>query len=452
MSKQIVIIGAGVVGMTCARRLSADGHDVVMIERDGEKSRELLDRLDIQVVTGNGCALPVLKEARLDSADLLLAVTDSDEVNMIASLIAGASFDVPTKVIRLRHQDYLENLPDLTRIWSGQTHAINPDQVAARRILSLIHVPEAVDVAELLGGRVLVAAFRIARNSPLAGKTLRELPRMFPRYRFLIPVIYRAGRALLPGGESAIEPGDIAYFSSEPEGIINILRMMGRDVDRLPRLVIGGGGNIGRLVARGALEQGHSTTILHRNRQEAEKLAVELPDAFVIHGDILDESMLAEAGIERTNTFIAATNDQETNLLSAVLAKRMGCPRTIPLVDNTTYLAVAEGMGVDAVVSPRLASVSEILRFVRGTHFEEVASLPHEAVEISVIEVDERSPLADRPLRELKLPDGVIFAAVATPDRVFVPGGDDRIPRGSRAVVFVLAEASEKFVSFVEDA
>ena len=451
MSKHIVIVGAGVVGMTCARRLSRDGHDVVMIERDEETAREIMDQLDVQVVTGNGCSLPSLRQANLEGADLLLAVTNLDEVNMITSLIAGSSFHVETKVIRLRNQDHLDNLPELAKTWPGKTYAINPDQIAADRILALIRVPGAVDVAEILDRRIVVAGFRIRKNSPLVGKTLSELPEMFPQHRFLLPVIYRDGKALLPTGQTVIEGGDIAYFSSVPEGIINILQVMGRDVHDQPRLILGGGGEVGRIVAREAIARGHGTTIILPDRQEAEKMAVELPQAFVIHGNILEEGILLEAGVEKANTFIAATRNQETNLLSAVLAKREGCPRAIPLADNPTYLAVAEGMGVDAVVSPRLASVSAILRFVRGTHFHEVASLPHEMVEISVVEIDEGSPFANRPLHSLDLPSGTIFAAVATPERVFVPGGDDVIPPGSKAVVFSLAEAYEILVRLVED-
>ncbi len=450
MRKHIIIVGAGVVGTTCAQRLSQDGHDVVIVERDEETARELHDQLDVQVVSGDGCSLPALREAQIDQADLLLAVTDSDEVNMITALIAGSMFDVDQKVIRLRNRDHLENLPELARSWPGKTTAINPDRVAADRILSLVRIPEAVDVTDLLGGRVVVAGFRIDPNSPLIGKTLAELPQMFPEYKLLIPVIYRDGDALHSTGETRIASGDVAYFASVREGISSMLRALGRPVDITPRLVIGGGGDIGRMVARGAIERGYHTTLIRRSLREAERLAVELEQALVLHGDVLNESLLLEAGIEHATTFIAVTGEQETNLLSAVLAKRQGTPRAIALVDNPTYLSVADSMGINAVVSPRLASVSAILRFVRGAHFEEVASLPQEKVEVSVVELDQDSPLTDRPLHTLGLPRGVIIAAIANGDDVVIPGGADVLRPGSRAVFFTPAKQAEKLAQLLE--
>ncbi len=450
MSKHIVIVGAGVVGTTCAQRLSQDGHDVVVIEREESLAREITDQLDVQVVSGDGCSLPTLKEAQLDQADLLLAVTDSDEVNMITALIAGSMFHVEQKVIRLRNQNHLDNLPELARNWPGKTTAINPDRVAADRILALVHVPEAVDVTELLGGKVVVAGFHIDVGSRLVGKTLAELPEMFPKYKLLAPAIYRDGDAIALSGGTALHADDIIYFASIPEGISNMLRVMGQPVDKTPRVIIGGCGDIGKMFARRAIADGFHTTIIRRNLPEAEKLAVEFEGALVLHGDILRDDILLEAGIERATTFVAATNDEETNLLSAVLAKRQGTDRAIALVDNPAYRAVAKGMGINAVVSPRLASVGAILRFVRGTHFEEVASLPQEKVEVSVVEFDEHSKLTNRPLYKLGLPKGAIVAAIAVGDEVTIPGGNDVIPPGAKVVIFTPTKHAEKVAAILE--
>ncbi len=409
-----------------------------------------MDRLDVQVVTGDGCSLSALQEARLDQADLLLAVTNLDEVNMITALIAGSMFQVQKKVIRLRNPDHIQNLPELAKHWPGETTSINPDAVAAQRILALIRIPDAIDVAELLDGKIVVAGFRIDDDSRLVGKRLAELPEMFPDYRFLIPVIYRNREVVRISGDVTLEPRDIAYFSSIPAGIKHILRAMEQPIDRAPRVIIGGGGDIGKMVAREALLAGFHTTIIRRSRSEAEKIAIEHPDALVLHGDVLDDEILLEAGIEQATTFVAATNDQETNLLSSVIAKRAGTPRAIALVDNPVYVDVAETMGINAVVSPRLASVSAILRFVRGEHFEEVARLPEEKMEISVVELDENSPLVGRAIHTLGLPRGVIIAAVKTEEEVFVPTGMDVLPPGARAVLFTPAAVAEKVAAILE--
>ena len=450
MSKKIVIVGAGIVGMTIASKLSEDGHDVVVIEKDSNVTREIMDELDVHVVCGNGCSLEILREVHLDQADLLLAVTDSDEVNMITALIAGSSFNVDTKIVRLRSSELLESLPELSKNWPGRTEGISPDRVAAERILSLLQVPHAVDVAKLLGGKVVVAGFRITPRNFLIGIPMAELPKKFPGVRFLIAAIYRDGDALLPSGETALQAGDVAYCATEPKRVPQLVTTMGYSLEREHRAIIGGGGHIGRMIAESAIKSGIKTVIVRRNRAEAERLAIELPKATVLHGDVTSREMLIEAGIEDGATFIASTNDEEANLVASAVARQAGAQRVTTLVDNPNYLTLAHAMGVDSVASPRLATVSAVLRHVRGSHVEEVASLPQELVEISVVEVDKGSPLGGLPVGELGLPDGVLIAAVASAERVFVPGGRDTLPFGSRAVLFALAKQAEKLVNFLD--
>jgi len=404
----------------------------------------------VQVVIGNGCSLATLREATLDRADLLLAVTDSDEVNMITALMAGTAFQVPTKVVRLRNQEYLDNVPELARAWPGETHGINPDQVAADRILSLLAVPHAVDVAPFLGGRVVVAGFRIDRSSSLDGRTLAQLQEKIARERFLVAAIDRKGQTLLPHGSTALKAGDVAYFSTLPERLPYIVRLTGHRFERGPGVLVAGAGHVGRKIAAGAVARGLDTRVIVEERGGAESLAMELPGAMVIQGDITSEEILLEAGVEGISTFVAASDDQERNVLCSVLAKRHRAARIIVLVDNPTYIAVAEELGIDAVVSPRLASVGEILRFLRGVHVEEVVSLSQERLEVSVVEIEQGVPLAGRPLRDVGLPPGILVTAVATPDEIIIPSGADTIPGGSRAVIFALSEAADSVLEFLE--
>ncbi len=443
MSRRVLVVGAGMVGTTCAQRLARDGFDVTIIERDEERARQLLDQLDVQVVAGNGSSIPVLREAGLDEDCLLLAVTDSDEVNMITALVAGTAFRVKTQVVRLRSDEYRENIEELGSFWPGKTHGISPDRVAADRVTALLRVPHALDVAELLGGRVVVAGFRIEENSPFAGRTLAELGAEARGERFLVAAIWRMDRVLIPEGSTRLEPRDILYFSCLPGQLPAIVRRLGYTWDPERRVVVGGGGHVGRMVARAALGMGLRVAVIEHDRASAERLALELERALVLHGEVTDEELLLEAGIERASTYVAATGDQERNLLSSVLAKRLGTPRVIPLVDHPAYLAVAEATGIDAVVSPRLATVSALLRFVRGGHVEETASLLHELVEVSVVEIDASSPLAGRTLAEASLPAGVLVTAIARDGDVLVPGGRDRALPGDRVVVFSLAETMD---------
>jgi trk system potassium uptake protein TrkA len=450
VAKRVVIVGAGVVGTTCAGRLSRDGHDVTVIERNEELAREIDERHDVRVVVGNGCALPVLYEAGIESADILLAVTDSDESNMITALTVGSNPDLDarvTKAIRVRGREYVQNLEELSKRLAKPILMINPDEVAARRILSLIEVPASVDVAPLLDGALKIVGFRIRGGSPLQGKTLRELPALFDGRPPLIPVIYRGEDVLLPTGDTDIRPQDLVYFTSLPDQPLPVDRILGYHPPRERKIVIGGGGDIARLVARMA-QHTHSTTIIKRNRAEAEKLAIELPNTVVIRGNTMDDEILREADIDRASVFLAATNEEGTNIISAVLARKLvereQPLRTIALVDHPSYVSVAEKMGVSSVVSPRLASVSAILKFVRGARFEEVASLPQEKVEVGVVEHKEDSRLAGKRIRDVR-PEGVVIAAVKTPEgKVIVPGGDDKIPIGSRVVVFSRSKDVEK--------
>ncbi len=449
MAKRIVIVGAGVVGHTSAQRLSAEGHDVVLIERDEGAAAEILEKLDIQVVVGNGCSLAVLREAELERADLLLAVTNSDEVNMITALIAGSQFRVETKVVRLRSQEYLDNISELAALWHGRTYGISPDRVAAERIAALLGVPHAVDVAELLEHRLQVTGFRVPRGCPIAGRTLADVRRDNPEASFLLAAIYRGDEAFLPRGDTRLCVDDVAYFTVRPSEAQQIARLLGYPEVRADRIVIGGGGHIGRLVARAALERGLRVVLLRRDRAEAERLAVELPRALVLSGDITREEILLEAGVEGA-TFVAVTNSQEVNLLSSVQARQLGAERVITLVDSATYVGLAQAAGIHASVSPRLASVGEILKFVRGLHVEEVQSLPFEKIEVSTVDVDERSPLAGRPLRDLQLPRGVLIAAVLDGDRVIVPDGETVIRSGSKAVLFSTAASAARLARFVD--
>ena len=443
MSRRVLVVGAGMVGTTCAQRLARDGFDVTVIERDEERAREILDQLDVQVVTGNGSSIPVLREAGLDEDCLLLAVTDSDEVNMITALVAGTAFRVRTQVVRLRSDEYRENIAELAGAWPGQTYGISPDRVAADRVSALLRAPHALDVAELLGGRVVVAGFRIEEDSPLAGRTLADLGAEAGGERFLVAAIWRGGKVLIPEGSTRLAPRDLLYVSCLPEQLPRIVHRLGYRWERERRIVVGGGGHVGRLVARAALEMGLRVALVEHDRARAERLALEFDRALVLHGEVTDEEILQEAGIERASTYVAATSDQERNLLSSVLAKRLGTPRVIPLVDHPAYLAVAEATGIDAVVSPRLATVSALLRFVRGGHVEETASLLHELVEVSVVEVGEEAPIAGRTLAEARLPRGVLVTAIARDGSVIVPGGSDRVEPGARLVVFALAETMD---------
>lgn len=444
---RIVVIGAGEVGWHLAARLSAEHHDVVVIERDVDLGERLQGRLDLLVVQGNGASLSTLEEAGVDQADLLLAVTNSDEVNLIACLIA-AQFEVRLKVARVSNPEYYERRGVLAEGKFGADLLINPERECAREIAKLFHRTSASDVAEFAEGRIILLGLPVGKEAPIAGHTLREIGRDHPGRHFLTVAIDREGDTLIPDGSTRIEPGDEIYIVSETSHLGDAYRLLGLERHKIERAMLLGGGRVGLHLA-GMLEaEGIHPTIIERNRDRCVSLAESLGSTLVLHGDATDIDLLRQEGIAETDALAAVTSEDETNLMASLLCKHLGAKKVIALMKRGEYIPLVSRVGIDAAVSPRLSTANRILQYVRGSHLLSMAVMERNRAEAMEFEIVPESRVVDRPVSDLDLPAGAILGSIQRGDDARIVRGDSVIESGDRVVVFALPDATEETAEY----
>lgn len=443
---RVIIIGGGVVGQTIAKKLTSEGQDVVLIETDEQKIHELKESLDVRIIHGSGSSPQVLIEAGIERADMVVAVTNSDEVNMIACLIAETQSRVPKKVARIRNRDYT----NYTKIFDKDHIAldlnINPEKVAAERILRIIEVPGALDVAEFFDGKLKLVGCKLKADSKAAGKTAKEVRGLFNgKKNILITALYRGSETIIPKGDTVLKAGDTVFSVTGTEDATELPKLFGTGHTKGNKIFIIGGGDIGGYIAEKLEEKkGFHIKVIERNKERCEYLAERLNKAIVISGDGTDQHLLKEENISDTDTFIAVTDDEEANVLTSLLAKRLGARRCITLIDKPEYISMVETVGIDVAVSPRLASVGGILQFLRKGKILSVKALMEERVEaIETIAMD-TSDIVGKPLDEIKFPKGALIAAVIQNDEVVLPKGNTVINPGDKVVIFALRKTIPK--------
>lgn len=445
-----IVVGGGLVGSSLAAKLATDGHDVVLIERDLELVRELNERLDVQTLVGNGTTVPVLKMAGIKNCDLLLATTDSDEANMVVALVGSALFNVPRVVARLRDEGHEESFRTIAAEVGGERLLIDPDTAAVERILSLMTVPGAVDVAPFFDGGLQVAGFVVKEDSDFNGLLLSHLRLLFPAVPMLVVAIRRDGRWRVPHGEDEMMAGDLVYFAMDPGETDNVLALLGLQRGSEHKVMIAGATRIGIELARRLEATGTGVTLLDGRRNACEKAASALGATLVIHGSPTDRERLVEEGADRADDFIACTDDHEENVVACLLAKRLGAAHTFALVDNPALAGLIGEVGIDAVISPRLLSVSLALQFARKGRVKAVAALLDDAVEVFEIEAGAGCRLVEKPLAQLGLPRGVLVAALRRGDRILVPTGADRIRAGDSVLLITTTNSAGQLDDFLE--
>lgn len=446
----IIVVGGGRVGSTLASGLARDGHDVTVIESDAAKVRDLSDNLDVRVLEGNGATAPLLRRAGAESADVVVATSDCDEVNFVVGRLAASLFEVPRVVVRLRNPDQLEGFTALSRDHPGEHVCINPDAAAVDHILSLLEVPGAVEVGSFMDGELLVAGFPIRQNSDFAGLTLSHVQLMFADTTALVAAIHRGNEWIIPHGEEEIRVGDLVYFAVARDQMAGVLSLVGEFNEQRRHVLVAGASRIGLELAR-RLETRQQVTVIEQDRERAQRASELLGECLVIHGRATDQALLEEEEIERVGTFISVTDDHESNLVAGILAKRLGAGRSFALVDNPA-LATYEtfgGMGIDAIISPRLLAVGLIQRHIRGSKVRSLATLLEERVEVVEAEAAKGGPLTRARLAELGLPRGVLVAAVQRGASMLVPRGGDRIEPGDRVLLISTADSAPKLNSFL---
>jgi trk system potassium uptake protein TrkA len=447
---RVIVVGGGLVGSTLAAKLSGDGHDVVLVEQSRELIADLNDQLDVQTICGNGSTIPVLMQAGIEDADLVLATTDSDAANMVVALVGSVIFKVPKVAARLRDPGHEEGFRRIAREPGGERVAINPDMAAVEKIVSLMPVPGAVDVVSFFDGNLLVAGFHIKRTSEFAGLMLSHLRLLFPATPMLVVAIRRDGLWRVPYGDDEIRAGDLVYFAMDPAELENVLTLLGLRPGEERRVMIAGATRIGVNLAKRLEQSGVPVTLIDERRPACNDAAAALTDTLVVHGSPTDRELLREEGADRVAGFVACTDRHEENVVACLLAGRMGSAHTFALVDNAALSSLVGDLGIDAIISPRLLSVSLALHFARKGRITAVAALLEDSVEVFEVEAADGSRLVRSPLSGLGLARGILVVAVRRGERIFIPSGSDRIEPGDRVVVAASAEVASRLDSVLE--
>jgi trk system potassium uptake protein TrkA len=440
---RIMILGAGDVGFHLAQQLAQENHDVVVVEQDRERVRLIEDTMDAMVIEGNGAALSTLERAGIAKTDLLLAVTSQDEINLMACLSA-AQYEVPKRIARVSKPDYYDHTGILPPERLGVDLMINPERECAMETYQLLQSSAAVEFAQFEGGLVQLIGVRVEPGAPVAGKRLLEIGRNAGQVRALIVAVERQGQTIIPSGRTRIESGDLVFILGEPAHLPEALALAGYDRFNLRRVVIAGGSREGWFLAHLLEEHKIGCTILETDRRRALVLAEDLQRSLILHGDATDLELLEMEAVGDADGFVAYTGNDETNLLSCLLAKNLGARRVISLIDRFNYIPLVSRVGVDAAVSPRMAAVNAILSHVRRGSVLAVATLKGTRAEGIEFDVRPGFALADLPLAEVKLPSDTLVGAIVRGDQVIIPRGDDSIRIGDRVIAFTVPEALRK--------
>ena len=440
---RVIVCGAGRVGYGIARRLAREGNDVTVIDQSKPLIRSVSERLDVRGVVGNGSYPDVLAEAGAREADMIIAVTYSDEVNMIACQIAHTLFDVPTKIARIRAGGYLD--PKYSDLFS-RNHMpidviISPEREVSETILQRLSTPGAFETRSFVDGRVWAVGVHLGEDCPIIDTPLRQVAELFPDLKITIVAIQRDQKMWRAHADDQLSPGDSIFFIADRDEVPRALDIMGETERQARRAVIIGGGNIGLYVAKG-LEQLGSMKIrlIEKNRARAETIAEQLERTVVLQGDGLNRDLLREAGAADAETVVAVTDNDQINILSSVVAKREGARRAMALINDQDYGPISEAVGIDRFVDPRATTISTILQHIRRGRIKGVFSLSDGQAELIDAVALETSPLVNRPLREAKLPEGIIVGAVYRAGQVVMPNSETVINPGDRVVLMAMRE------------
>lgn len=437
---KIIILGAGQVGGSLAASLAGEANDITVVDSDGDRLRELSNTLDIRTVQGHGSHPNVLRDAGGADADMLIAVTNSDEVNMVACQVAYTYFRTPTKIARVRSTNYFSRKGLFGDEGIPIEEVISPEQVVTNYVKRLIENPGALQVLSFAEGKVQLVGTRAIHGGPLVGHPLAAIRRHMPSIDTRVAAIFRRDRAIMPEGTTVIEAGDEVFFIAATGDIRAVMSELRRVEEGYKRIMIAGGGNIGERLAE-AIETRYQVKIIERNPNRARKLATSLSKTVVIQGVATDKQLLLEENVEDIDVFCALTNDDEANIMSAMLAKRLGARKTIALINNPAYVDLLQGDDIDIAFSPQQATLGTLLAKVRRGAVSTVHSLRRgaaEAIEIVAKGDQKASRVVGRKIAEIDLPEGCTIGAVVRKDQVMMGHDNIVIESEDHVIVFVV--------------
>lgn len=440
---RVIVCGAGRVGYGIARQLSRENNDVTVIDQSKELIRTISERLDVRGVTGNGAHPEILAEAGAKEADMIIAVTYSDEVNMIACEVAHALFNVPTKIARIRAQAYLDSrYSDLfSRNHIPIDVIISPEREVSESIMRRMRTPGAFEIKTFVDDRVWAVGVKLREDCPILDTPLRQVAELFPDLKITIVAVTRAGRMWRAHAADQLFADDEIYFIADRNDVSRALEIMNLAERQARRIIIIGGGNIGLYVARGLEGVGSmKIRLIERDAKRAETIAEQLERTVVLRGDGLDRNLLREAGVADAEAVVAVTDNDQVNILASVVAKREGARRAMALINDQDYGPVSESVGIDRYIDPRATTISTILQHIRRGRIKGVYSISDGAAELIDAIALETSPLVNKPLREADLPEGVMIGAVYRDGAVSMPTGNTVINAGDRVVLISMRD------------
>ena len=440
---KVIICGAGQVGWQIARHLSGENNDVTVVDNNPDLVRRATDTLDVRGIAGFASYPDILDQAGARDADMIIAATFSDEVNMVTCQVAHSVFSVPRKIARLRARSYLDAIySDLYR----RDHmpidvVISPELEVAEAALQRLAAPAAFDVEQFLDGRAQLLGIQIDGDCPVVNTPLRQLTDLFSTLRAVVVGVRRDGRLFAPEADDQIFAADECYVCVHSEDVSRCLEVFGKSNKQQDRVVILGGGNVGQTVAKRLESQSRRirAKVIEKSRKVAERAADVLERTIVLNGDGLDSALLAEAGIARADAVLCITDDDKTNMLAAVRAKNLGCPMAIALINDPTLVPLMGPLGIDAYINPRATTVSSILRHIRHGRVRGVYSIGDAEAEVIEAEVLSTSPMSGKPIRDIAFPEGVLVGAVLKGEKVVRPQADLVIDEGDTIVLFALS-------------
>ncbi|UCH00348.1 MAG: Trk system potassium transporter TrkA [Deltaproteobacteria bacterium] len=443
---KVIIVGAGEVGFNIAQRLSEESHDVVVIETDPNKIRQIQNVMDVQAILGSGTSPSVLQEAGIKEGDILVAATDSDEANLIACFYAQHLTDYITKIARIKNPDYMKHRGIFNQDFLNIDLIINPKSEMVTSMLKLMEVPWASEVIDFVDGRIKLIGITIRDNSPAVGRRLSS----FNDYghAVLVGAIVRGEKVIIPGGQDTIQPNDLIYCVAHREEINHIFRLLDLREEGLHRVIIIGGGETGLALATSLDTTNINTKVIEKDGQRCLELAKQLERVVVLNGDGTDRDFLMEENVADVDIMVVITGDEENNVLISLLGKALGAKKTVTRIAKLTYIPLVSAIGIDTVVSPRLSAVRTILQYIRKGKVICELPLKGEAVEVIEFEALEPSDIVNIPLSKVKFPKEAIVGAIVRGEEIIIPRGHNMIKPHDHLIIFALKGAIPKLEKF----
>lgn len=435
--KKIIISGAGEVGFHLAKWLSEENQEVTIIDLDNEKLTRIKDQIDVQTIQGSSISAQVLKEAGAENTDILISVTDSDETNMITSLVGSGHFNIPSKVARIRNQEFLNDKLILGPNYLNIDLVISPEKEVADHILKIMQIPGAIDVISFENDRILLIGYKINEKSPLLNMSLKNI-----KQKVLIISIVRDDKVIIPKGHDVILNNDKIFILTKREELSQIQSLLKKE-ESIKRIMIIGASQISFNLAQSLENKGIEVKLVDSQKIKCYEMSEKLNKTIILHGDPTDINLLKEENIQDIDVFVGASNDEGVNLLSSLLAKRFGVKKTIAIVNNYSYIPVSSSIGIDVVLSPKLIAASRILHFVREgvLTIKTLSDIKAEAFEI-IAKPD--WDIINKPLSTIKFPQETLIGAIIRNEEIIIPTGKDFIYPNDRVIIFALVKALKK--------